>query len=44
MKKVVLFGCGVFGRKVYDELKNNIIYIFDNDNSKWGKDIGVLKI
>lgn len=44
MKKVVLFGCGAFGRKAYDELKNNIIYIFDNDNSKWGKDIGVLKI
>ena len=41
MKKVLLFGTGSTGRRIYDEIKENteIVGFLDNDTSKWGSRI-----
>lgn len=45
MEKIVLFGASRRGKAYYNAHKNeNIVYFFDNDSKKWGKDIEGIKI
>ncbi|ABS35561.1 capsular biosynthesis protein [Clostridium botulinum] len=39
MYKTIIFGCGSFGERVYNNLKEDydIQYFCDNDKNKWGK-------
>lgn len=38
MRKVVVFGAGGTGRRVYEMIKtqNEVLYFVDNDEEKWG--------
>lgn len=46
MKKVLIFGTGSTGRRIYAQIKDdfNVIGFLDNDASNWGKDIDGIKI
>lgn len=37
--KIVLFGAARMGIDYYSEHKENVVYFFDNDSHKWGKEI-----
>ena len=38
MKKVLIFGTGSTGRRIFDEIKDSVqvIGFLDNDSTKWG--------
>lgn len=48
MEKYAIFGCGVKGKEILEELgKDTITYFIDNDNEKWGtlyKDVPIISL
>lgn len=46
MRKVVVFGAGGTGRRVYEMIKtqNEVLYFVDNDEEKWGQEYDGKKI